>query len=135
MTDLPTLQAAALATLATAVDNLRQHFVTPLTGQEMIYMAKASSASAFLADPTPTQAKYPLIYAEVGLTAPDAAGVAQVFAAKAAAWTQLAAAMENARLTGEAGIRAAADEDGINQALWAATAALDAIAKNAGVSG
>jgi hypothetical protein len=133
--DLAPIKGAALATLNTAVNGLREQFVTPLSGQEMIYMAKASEAVAFQADAKPDAVKYPLVYAEVGLTAPDAAGVAAVVQGKDVAWTQIAAAIETARLTGERDIGAAKDPDAINAALWTATATLGGLAKQAGVSG
>lgn len=48
--------------------------VTDLPGQSMI---KEAEARAFLADPAPDMANYPMLSAEVGISAPDVETLAQ----------------------------------------------------------
>lgn len=63
-------RATAHAALATRIAAARSALITDLPGQQMIYLAKEAEARAFLADPAPDLAAYPLLAAEVGLTAP-----------------------------------------------------------------
>lgn len=129
MADLTSDQACALATLTTAVSAARLAFITDMPGQDLIYTAKADEGAAYAADLLPNPVNYPMVTAEIGITGGDAASVAAVFKTKAASWTQIAAKIETARLTGERDIAAAKDLNGVNKALWTATAALDAAAK------
>jgi hypothetical protein len=116
---------AAYEVLNTTVSNLRLKFITPLPGQEMVYMAKAAQAKDFLVDPNPDPNQYLLIYGEVGITAPDALGVAQVFQGKATAWTQIASAIETIRLTAERDINIASTNEAVDTALFVAVSYLD----------
>lgn len=132
--DLDMVRTAARNTLDTAVASLREKFVTPMAGQEMIYMAKADEAAAFASDNDPIAGNYPLLSAEVGITAPTLADVAAIVAGKAVAWKQIAAAIETVRLRGNKAIDAASTEEELDQALWPAIETLNAIAAKAGVS-
>lgn len=95
----------------------RIQYVTPLPGQDMIYLAKEAEALRYLADPDPAPAEYPLICAEVGVTAPDAYQIAQIWAQMAALWRQVAAQIETARLGTIRAITEAGDEDSVSAAL------------------
>lgn len=67
-------------------------------------MAKEAEARAFIADPAPDLAGYPLILAETGITAPDAIGVAQIWLNLSGIWRGKAAALEAVRLSCQAAI-------------------------------
>lgn len=99
------LSAALQATRRAAIDrinalagDLRATFITAIPGQEMLYLAKETEARAWTADQAPTLANYPLIAAEVGLTAPDGGALAQIWLNLGALWRQTAAQIETARM-------------------------------------
>lgn len=100
-------KARARADLATAVATARAAYITTLPGQQMIYMAKEAEARAYVADPAPDMTRYPLLSAEIGLTAPDAWQLAQIWLALSDLWRQAAARIEAWRLGATAQIEAA----------------------------
>ncbi|MDZ7908267.1 MAG: hypothetical protein U5N10_08655 [Gemmobacter sp.] len=100
-------RATAHAALAARIAAARSALITDLPGQQMIYLAKEAEARAFLADPAPDLAAYPLLAAEVGLTAPDAQALAQVWLNMAMLWRNAAAGLEATRLALGAAIDAA----------------------------
>jgi hypothetical protein len=87
---------------------VRQRYVTDLPGQEMIYLRKEQEAAAYLsADPEPsTLVDFPFIAAEVGITAPTAFEVAQIYANLANIWKSLGAYLETARMQAKYAITA-----------------------------
>lgn len=98
----------------------RLKYITPGAGQAMTYQAKAAEAKAFLAAADPDASEFPLLSAEVGITAPTLEGVAQIVSAAYEQWQLIGAAIEAARLGGKAAIEAAGNAD-------AAQAAFDAV--------
>ncbi|PTX38104.1 hypothetical protein [Gemmobacter caeni] len=106
-TALEAAKAEARVTLAAAVTAARATLITDLPGQSMIYLAKEAEARAWMADPTPDPAAYPLLSAELGITAPDAASLAQIWLNLATLWRSTAADLEALRLTASAAIDAA----------------------------
>ena len=113
--DLETAKAAAIAQVNAWAGRERARHITIAPAQEMIYLAKEVEAARWLADPSPDVADYPLIGAEVGITAPDAGQIAQVWANMAALWRIVAAQIEAARLGTIAQIEAAEDEAALSQ--------------------
>ncbi len=97
----------ARAEVAAALAAARTALITDLPGQSMIYLAKEAEARAWLADPAPDMADYPMLSAEIGLTAPDAQALAQIWLNMATLWRQAAATLEARRLTLSAAIDAA----------------------------
>lgn len=108
--DLETAKAAAIARVNDWAGRERARHITIAPGQDMIYLAKEAEALRYLADPDPAPADYPLICAEVGITAPDAYQIAQVWAYMSAMWRQVAAQIETLRLGTIAQIEAAQTE-------------------------
>ena len=100
MKELTAAKAIAVASINTLIGNIRAEYITVIPGQEMIYGDKEKEAIAFLAEPTiPSDlTPYPFIEGEVGLTAPSAYEVAQVFVNKAAMWRPLGAQLEQLRV-------------------------------------
>jgi hypothetical protein len=119
-------RAAARTRFYDAVGRARLAFVTDIPGQQNIYAAKETEARSYLAaTPAPaTLVAYPLIAAEVGITAPDAYQLAQVWANMAALWKQVAAATERLRMEMSAALDAATSEAEIDAATSAYEAAL-----------
>lgn len=110
-------KAAARAALTHAIDQARRQLVTDLPGQQMIYLAKEAEARAWLAEPQPDLAAYPLLSAETGLTAPDPDTLAQIWLNLAAIWRQEAARLEALRLATAAAIETARTPEAVQAAL------------------
>lgn len=104
----PALKSAARAQLMAACAAFEAGFVTPLPAQAMKYARKEADARAFLAADDPDPADHPWIAAEVGITAPTAWEVAQVYVNLASLWTEVACRYEPIRLRAGASIDAAA---------------------------
>jgi len=90
----------AVAAINQHAGYVRTLFVTDLPGQQMIYLAKETEARAYLAEtPEPASlAGYPLIAAEVGITADTALELALYWQGTANQWRALAASIEQIRL-------------------------------------
>lgn len=115
---LDAAKAAARAELATAVGSLRGAYITSLPGQEMIYMAKEAEARDWLAAGEPADlTTYPLLVAEIGLTAPTAFELAQLWLNMGALWREAAARLETLRLGAGTAIEAAETVEQVEAAL------------------
>ena len=114
---LAAAKSTAREALAGAVATARAGLITDLPGQSMIYLAKEAEAARWAADPAPDLASYPLIAAEIGITAPDAASLVQIWLNMAALWRSAAADLEALRLTTRAAIDAAETVDEVGAAL------------------
>lgn len=88
----------AVARINAAAGAVRRLYVTDIPGQEALYLLKEAEARAWLADPVPDPADYPLIVAEIGITGSTAYEVAQVYLNLGALYVQAAAQLEAARL-------------------------------------
>ena len=62
-------QSAACSRINATAEALCSNLITPGQTQQTRYARKLAQAEAFLQDGTPTEAEYPLIYNEVGITA------------------------------------------------------------------
>jgi len=107
---LQTARLAAIGRVNAKAGELRRTFITSIPGQEMLYMAKEAEARAWVAATAPDLADYPLMSAEVGLTAPDAAQLAQLWLNLGAQWRQVAGQIEAARLGAVYAIESAGSE-------------------------
>lgn len=107
---LPDIKAALKAQVDAAAERERARYITPGAGQAMTYQAKADEARRLAGDPSPGPADYPLLSAEVGITAPDLASVGAVVLAAYQAWQMIGAAIEGARLGAKQAIELAEDE-------------------------
>jgi len=119
--DAETARAAALAEArdqAVAVidgeaESRRLLVLTPGAGQMAAYQAKEAQAVALLEDESPTEAAYPDIYNEVGITADTAGGVADVIMQAAAAWRVYGRQIERTRLAAKKQIAEAGTPDAV----------------------
>ncbi|MBN8294545.1 hypothetical protein JI664_21410 [Rhodobacter sp. NTK016B] len=125
---IETAEQVAAAELAEAKAEAKRHLhdwmaaarraaITDLPGQDLIYQAKEAEARAWLADPAPDPADYPLLSAEVGITAPDAAALAALWISLSADWRATAATLEALRMTVGAAIDTATTEAEIAAAI------------------
>ncbi|EHS51480.1 hypothetical protein PDO_1871 [Rhizobium sp. PDO1-076] len=111
---VPTVDLAKLkASLTLAIDNAaekeRLKYITMGAGQAMTYQQKADEALRFIAAATPLASDYPLLSAEVGITAADIAGVAAVVNIAHKQWLVIGAKIEAVRLGAKVNITAAVD--------------------------
>lgn len=113
-------RATAAGLVAKWAARERSRHITNIPGQDMIYMAKEAEALRYLAEPSePVDlAEYPLIAAEVGITAETAHQMAMAWANMGGLWRSVAAHIEGARLGALKAIAEAKDESTI----WAAVA-------------
>ena len=116
---LAVAKSEVIARVNAAVTAARRLYVTELPGQEMIYMAKEAEALRYLSLPEPDLSEYPLLSAEVGITAPSAHELAQIWANMGALWRYAAAQIEGMRMTALIAIDAAQNEADLDKILSA----------------
>lgn len=90
--------------------------ITPGAGQALVYERKRAEAERMATDPDPQPVDYPMLAAEVGITAATLADVGAVVRTLAAQWTAAAAAIEGVRLGAKAAIAAATTPPAIRAA-------------------
>lgn len=100
-------KAVAKRGLLEYITAARSALVTTLPAQDMIYLAKEAEAAAWVAADAPDLADYPLLSAEVGISAPDADQLAQLWLNMSSMWRAAAAQLEALRLSRGAQIDAA----------------------------
>lgn len=110
-------KAGARAHLTAAISAARTAMITDLPGQDMIYLAKEAEARAWVAAEEPDLADFPLLSAEIGITAPDAASLAQLWLNLATLWRAAAADLEALRMAVGGAIDAAASVEDVEAAL------------------
>jgi hypothetical protein len=123
---LDRVKARAVARVNEIAATIRGQYITVIPGQEMIYLAKEAEAVRYLAEtPEPTTLDgYPMLAAEVGITAPTAYELAQLWANMSALWRGIAAQIETARLGAIYQIETAPDAAAVDAIVAAAVAAL-----------
>jgi hypothetical protein len=104
---------AACARIDARAEAVRNTVLTPGSGQMAAYQAKEAQATAYLQDADPTEAEYPDLYNEVGITADTVHEVAMAVLAAAETWRIFGRAVEKARLAGKKAVYAATDLAGI----------------------
>lgn len=112
LVDIAPYRATAIQRVNARAGEVRAGFLTDIIGQEMLYKAKEEEARSYvLESPEPASlTDYPLIAAEVGITAATAYQLAQVWLYMGAQWRGIAAQIETARLGAIAQIGVAASE-------------------------
>ena len=107
--ELAGVRQNAIGRVNATIGRTRLRFVTDIPSQEMIYLEKRAEALRYLAtDPEPeTLADFPLIAAEIGITAPTAWQLAQIWVNQSALLVAVAAQLETLRLGTAAAIEAA----------------------------
>lgn len=121
---LPRVKARAVARVNDAASSLRGQYITVIPGQEMIYLAKEAEAVRYLAETPATLDGFPMLAAEVGITAPTAYELAQLWANMSALWRGIAAQIETARLGAIYQIETAPDAAAVDAIVAAALEAL-----------
>lgn len=125
--DVPALKAAAKRAVDDAAEQRRLVFITPGSGQAMVYTAKQEEARRYNAEQPADLTGYPLLAAEVGISAPTAADLVALWLSMETLWLTTAAAIEAARFTGKNAIDAATTPAAIEAAKVSALAAIAAV--------
>lgn len=99
--DLATLKQWRKASIDAEAERERLRYITPGSGQAMTYARKVEQAKAAQADADPEPDDYPLLAASIGIDGVDVLAVAATVLAMDAAWEQIGAAIEAARLNGK----------------------------------
>lgn len=124
---LPEIKSKALRFVGEECSKVRSLYITDISGQEMIYTMKRDEAVAYLNDSNPILSNYPLISAEIGITATTAYEVAQVYINMSNMFTQALAALENIRLIAVSTINSATEKTGVDTALEDFSAGLSSL--------
>jgi hypothetical protein len=109
----------ALASVRDHVGTARRAYITDLPGQDAIYQAKEVEAKAYIDDPSPDMADYPMLDAETGITAATSTELANLWITMGTQWRSIAAQIEAARMTANSAIGNAATVADIEAALTA----------------
>jgi hypothetical protein len=118
--DLAVARARASAVISDAAEAARLRFVTPGSGKAMAYQEKAAEAKAYAAAVSPVPEDYPLLAAEIGITAESLAGVAAIVLERYGAYKAIEAVIGGT----EAAAKRAVIEAGSSAAVDAIVAAL-----------
>lgn len=122
---LAPVRSAAIEEINSLVATVRGRIITDLPGQQMIYLRKEAEARAWVADPAPDLANYPLLAAEVGVTAPDADQLAQIWLNQSWLWAGvLAPTLERLRMSAVNAVQAADNRAKVTEAVVSAREAL-----------
>lgn len=107
--DLAGLKAEARASIDRAAEAIRLRYITGGDGQAMVYQMKADEASRFLSlsEPPLDLTGFPLLQAEVGITASDPTALASLWRDMRAEWIAAAASIERLRLAAKSAVDAA----------------------------
>lgn len=124
---LPEIKLKALRFVDEECSKVRSSYVTDISGQEMIYTMKRDEVVAYLNDSDPILSDYPLISAEIGITATTAYEVAQIYINMSYMFTQALAALENIRLIAVSTINSATEKTGVDTALEDFSAGLSSL--------
>jgi len=111
---LATLKTNLCAQIDQQAETIRDTYITPGSGQAMVYQEKSDEAKELQSDPSPDPANYPILSASVGIEGSTIQEVASLVLATKAAWTIVAAAIETARLGGKSLVNAASTMDAAN---------------------
>ena len=112
-TALEAAKAKALATVTDQISAARGALMTDMIGQEMIYLAKEQEAKDWQAASAPDLTDFPLLSAEVGITASTADELATLWLTMASQWRETAASLEAIRLKAKAEIEAAVSPEAV----------------------
>lgn len=100
-------KSEAIVIINEAAETCRLKYITPGDGQMMTYLEKISQARACLAAQSPDPSEYPLLAAEIDITAPTLVGVAEIVVAAYNQWLVIGSAIEAIRRAANVAVAAA----------------------------
>ena len=130
--DIEPIKSLYIAKVISVISAIRSAYVTDIPGQEMIYMNKEKEAAEYVAATSPDLSIYPMLQTEVGVTAPSAYEVAQIWLFMGHQWRIIAAALERVRMIATNDIQAATTEAEILTAFETFNATLASMPQNFG---
>lgn len=104
---LASIKTKLKAMIDDEAETTRLRYITGGAGQAMTYQQKAAEAAACLAEVNPQADDYPLLAAEIGITAETLLGVAQVVFEAHQGWRQVGSMIEALRLGAKQAVDAA----------------------------
>ena len=121
-----TLAGNAMNHINEVTSKIRGNYITPIEAQPVVYTMKADEAKRFLDDEDADLSNYPLIAAEIGLTAPTANEVALVYLHMSDMFVFALAELERIRLEAVYSIENATTRQEINNAVSLFDASIEA---------
>lgn len=107
------------ASIDQAAENARLKYITPGVGQALTYQEKAAELARYDETSQPRIADFPLLGAEIGITADSLTGVADAVRTALALWREKGAAIERVRLQAKADVEKARDDEAVMAVLEA----------------
>ena len=104
--DPQALKRDTLERIDAMAERARLAFVTPGSGQAMVYVEKLSEARRYVSDEKPAADDYPLLQAESDVSGTPLADIARTIIEKQARWIRGAARIERVRLKAKADVKA-----------------------------
>lgn len=111
------MKMQAVSRINEAAEQCRGKYITPGDGQMMTYLEKISQARACLLGQPPQEADYPMLAAEIGITAPTLTGVAEIVVAAYNQWLVIGSAIEATRRAANVAVEAATTRADVQAAL------------------
>jgi hypothetical protein len=127
LVSLEGIKRKRLAEISEWIGSKRREYITDIPGQEMIYQAKVEEAKAYVqmdAEPESLE-EFPFLAQEVGVTAPSAWGLAQLWLFMSSHWRSVASELERLRLTASRDVQEAGSSEEIELILSGLKAALE----------
>lgn len=109
---LERIKESAFTRIDTAAEAERAKYITPGSGQAMVYQRKLAEAGALLSG---SDGSFPHLEAEVGVTAPTLKAVAEVVLTMEEQWVHISAVLEGTRLIAKSLVRKATTPEEIEQ--------------------
>ncbi len=94
---LDALKTATTRRINDAAELCRGRYITSGDGQMMTYLEKITQARSCVSSQSPLESDYPMLAAEIGITAPTLAGVAEVVIEAYNQWIVIGSAIEAVR--------------------------------------
>lgn len=120
--DLADIKSALKAQVDAIAETERLKYITSGNGQAMTYQQKVQEAQDFAAADDPDPASFPILSAEIGITGPSLADVAETILSAYQQWKQIGASIEAVRLGGKRDIDLAEDAEAalsvVAQIVW-----------------
>ena len=129
--EIATSRVVAISTVNTVAEAVRSRFVTPGSGQAMVYMEKQAEARAWFAAGEPEDlTEFPWLQAEIGITAPSSYELAQLWLNLSTIWAQIGSQLEAIRLTAIKDIEEQITEAGVQHVISQALAQMQSLVPN-----
>ncbi len=114
---LPQIIHEGLNEINRVIGGIRTNYITVAPGMDMHYMEKKDQAHKCVNDLLRTNEKYPLLASEIGVTASDLNGVAQVILQKYSLFVAVESALNSTRIAASYSIQNATTKEQVQQAL------------------